>query len=201
AIRSRQRFPLLATAFSPGPGVRRLLRSTPWRECYAIGGTCSEARGRRVRKASAACALGGSRAAGSAIAFDGQPGQHAQLPGPAVEAGQRLLHRMAEGAQAFARGFDADQRRERGLVLFRVLAGGLAEGRAVALDVEQVVADLEGQAERVGEAVQALAGRRVDAGGNRAQAYRRAQQRAGLERVQALEFVGAQALRVAGRID
>src|SRR3546814_15165178 len=65
-------------------------------------------------------------------------------------------HRLAERAQALVRGLHPDQRGEGGLVLLRVLAGGLAEGGAVAFDVEQVVADLEGQAERVGEAVEAF---------------------------------------------
>src|SRR3546814_4631224 len=47
-----------------------------------------------------------------------------------------------------------------------------AEGGAVAFDVEQVVADLEGQAERVGEAVEAFARPCVDAGRDRAQPHR-----------------------------
>src|SRR3546814_3975470 len=96
-------------------------------------------------------------------------------------------HRLAERAQALVRGLHPDQRGEGGLVLLRVLAGGLAEGGAVAFDVEQVVADLEGQAERVGEAVEAFARPCVDAGRDRAQPHRCPQQRAGLERVQAFE--------------
>src|SRR3546814_4540613 len=93
-----------------------------------------------------------------------------------------LVHRLAERAQALVRGLHPDQRGEGGLVLLRVLAGGLAEGGAVAFDVEQVVADLEGQAERVGEAVEAFARPCVDAGRDRAQPHRCPQQRAGLER-------------------
>src|SRR3546814_10669096 len=73
----------------------------------------------------------------SAIAFDGEPGQRAQRTGLVAEAGQRLVHRLAERAQALVRGLHPDQRGEGGLVLLRVLAGGLAEGGAVAFDVER----------------------------------------------------------------
>src|SRR3546814_3869365 len=64
-----------------------------------------------------------------------------QRTGLVAEAGQRLVHRLAERAQALVRGLHPDQRGEGGLVLLRVLAGGLAEGGAVAFDVEQVVAE------------------------------------------------------------
>src|SRR3546814_4383139 len=96
----------------------------------------------------------GSVVTASAVALDGKPGQRAQRPRLVAETGQCLLHRLAERAQALVRGLHADQRGERRLVLLRVLAGRLAEGGAVALDVAQVVAPLDGQAERVGEAVQ-----------------------------------------------
>src|SRR3546814_12722326 len=92
----------------------------------------------------------------SAIAFDGEPGQRAQRTGLVAEAGQRLVHRLAERAQALVRGLHPDQRGEGGLVLLRVLAGGLAEGGTFALDVEQVAAHLEGPADRVGETVTAF---------------------------------------------
>src|SRR3546814_7701707 len=76
-----------------------------------------------------------------------------------------------------------------------------AEGGAVAVDGEQVGADLEGQAERVGEAVEAFARPCVDAGRDRAQPHRCPQQRAGLERVQAFELLDAQWRHGARRID
>src|SRR3546814_19049890 len=98
----------------------------------------------------------------SAIAFDGEPGQRAQRTGLVAEAGQRLVHRLAERAQALVRGLHPDQRGEGGLVLLRVLAGGLAEGGTVALDVEQVVApDRKSGGEGKGVSV------RVDLGGRR----------------------------------
>src|SRR3546814_11062377 len=128
----------------------------------------------------------GSGVTASAVALDGKPGQGAHRPRFVAETGQCLLHRLAERAQALARGFHADQRGERRLVLLRVLAGRLAEGGAVALDVEQVVAPLAGQAERVCDAVQVLARNRVDARRDRTQPPRPAPHRAGPARVRAL---------------
>ena len=82
---------------------------------------------------------------------------------------------------------DAEQGREGRLVLRQILASGLAEGGGIALDVEQVVADLEGQAERVGVTVQRRARIGIGIAGDRAQAHRAAQQGAGLHRMQAFE--------------
>src|SRR3546814_13489128 len=102
-----------------------------------------------------------------------------------------LVHRLAERAQALVRGLHPDHRGEGGLVLLRVLAAGLAEGGAVAFDVEQVVADLEGQAERVAEAVDVFGRNCVDAGRARAQPPRTPQPRAALVRRTACERLDA----------
>src|SRR5690606_37063337 len=93
----------------------------------------------------------------SVRAVDRQFAQRGQCLAARAQRRKRLVHRAAQPGQARARGLDADQCREGGLVLRDVLAGGLAQGGALALDVEQVVADLEGEAERVGVGVQAEA--------------------------------------------
>ena len=117
-----------------------------------------------------------------------------------------------EGSEAVARGRCTRQRDIRGLALCNVLARGLAELGVVAFHVEQVVADLERQPERIGERVERGARGGVGITGQVAQADAGADQRAGLERMQAFErrqvggaglhvqrLPGAHAGRAAGR--
>src|SRR5690606_41239885 len=93
----------------------------------------------------------GDARSGSVVALDREAGQRTQCPGPFAEAGERVVHCPVQRQQALARGLDAQQRGEGRLAQRGVLARGLAQGRAVALDVEQVVADLESETERIGE--------------------------------------------------
>ncbi len=88
----------------------------------------------------------------------------------------------------------AVERRVGGFASRRVLAGGFAETGRCALDVENVVDDLEGQTELSGERLdgpELIAGR---SGHHRARRRRRADERAGLSRVHA-----AQPLRIERR--
>ena len=97
------------------------------------------------------------------------------------------MHPRRQRLQAIARGIGAEQVHIGRLALGRILAGGLAELRGLAFDVQQVVADLEGQSELVGETIEQHARGRVRFRGQRAQPYGRTDERTGLERVQVLE--------------
>ena len=100
----------------------------------------------------------------SAVAFDRQPPERGERGRIHRDRRQRVAHSAGQRIQSRARGGHPDQRGEGGLGLRRVLAGGLAQRRALAFDVEQVVADLEREPERVGETVQCIARRSVGTG-------------------------------------
>ena len=79
--------------------------------------------------------------------MDDQVGQLVQADGAVAEEFQPLV-----GARAFllghaARGFQTIDRGEGDFLLDGVLAGGLAESRGGFLDIQNVVHDLEGQAD------------------------------------------------------
>ena len=81
--------------------------------------------------------------------------QRGQVRGGAAQRGQGIAHRRGQFVQACACALEAEQGRIGRLGLGHVLAGGLAQLFGAGFDVEQVVADLEGQAECGGERVQA----------------------------------------------
>src|SRR5688572_1239653 len=92
--------------------------------------------GPRIQKVNA---KRGRKLTASVRAVDRQPAERGECAGAGADRRQRGVHRLAQLGQPPARGVDADQGGESGLVLRRVLAHGLAEGFALALDVEQVV--------------------------------------------------------------
>jgi hypothetical protein len=71
-----------------------------------------------------------------------------------IEAGKRIAHGVGQLPQPRAAGFNADQRRKGRLFLRRILACSLAEAGAVTFYIQQVVADLERQAQRIGIPIQ-----------------------------------------------
>ena len=98
-----------------------------------------------------------------------------------AKASSASLMRVLRRALAVATPEDSDQRRFAG---GGVLAGGLAEGRAVAFDVEQVVGDLKRLPDRRAEALERVAFRNARLAENRAGRAGELQQRAGLHRLQ-----------------
>ena len=89
--------------------------------------------------------------------------------------------------------------REGALVLRLVLAGGLAQLFGTGFDIEDVIADLEGQAECIGETVELGQLRFVGVAAQRTHAHRRADQCAGLQCMHAGQC--RQGLLLAGGID
>jgi len=133
------------------------------------------------------------------IAFHGQRGQRAQRIGFFVIARQCLPHARGKFAQLRLGTVHAQQGREGALVLGLVLAGGLAQLFGAGFDIEDVIADLEGQAERIGETVELGQHGFGCITAQRAHAHRSTDQRTGLQRMHAGE--GCQRLLLAGGID
>src|SRR5687767_42283 len=84
-----------------------------------------------------------------AVALNHLVSERFELAGTGRQGRQCVAHGPRKLVQPRTRRLHAYQRWESRLVLGRVLARGLAERGAVAFEVEQVVADLEGKAERV----------------------------------------------------
>src|SRR5690349_8854187 len=83
----------------------------------------------------------------SAVPFDDVASQRAEQVGFATVRG-KVPHRLVrQRARLRAGGVGAHQRNERRLARAIVLAQRLAGGRLVSFDVEQVVSDLEGEAD------------------------------------------------------
>jgi len=77
-----------------------------------------------------------------------EAGRRAQDVRFAAERHQRAFGFRHQGGEPRVRALDAEQGDQRRLAGGGVLAGGLAERRRIALDVEQIVGDLEGLADR-----------------------------------------------------
>ena len=118
------------------------------------------------------------------LAFGDEARGRAQHIALGAEDRERLVGARQQVAHALLGAVDAELGDEGGLAERRVLSGLLAERRRVALDVEQVVGDLEGFAERAAVIVERLVfllrGLAEDRAGNAA----KAQQRAGLHLLQ-----------------
>src|ERR1700685_3777699 len=91
-----------------------------------------------------------------ALAFGDETRRRAQHVGPVAEDRQRLVAAGQQIAHALPGALDPELGHERGLAERRVRAGRLAQRRGVALDVEQIVGDLEGFAERPAVIVEGL---------------------------------------------
>jgi hypothetical protein len=74
-------------------------------------------------------------------------GRFDQGSGARSEGMQRVDRRLLDTRKLGACGVASHQRHQGGLAGGRILAHGLADGRGVAFRVEQVVGDLEGEAE------------------------------------------------------
>ena len=92
----------------------------------------------------------------SVLAFGDEARGGAQHVALGAEDRQRRIGARQQVAHALLGAVDAELGDEGGLAERRILAGRLAERRGVALDVEQVVGDLEGFAERAAVIVERL---------------------------------------------
>jgi len=91
-----------------------------------------------------------------ALAFGDEPRRGAQHVTPRAEDRERGIGPRQQVAHALLGAVDAELGHEGGLAERRVLAGLFAERGGVALDVEQVVGDLKGFAERAAVIVERL---------------------------------------------
>src|SRR5580658_5526382 len=83
---------------------------------------------------------GAARVRRRSIAARQQPmGERGERCGPLPEGSQCIERLVMEQMHSLLRGFDADDRRMRGLRVLPVGAGGLAERRYIAQHVEKVV--------------------------------------------------------------
>src|SRR5690606_23059531 len=126
----------------------------------------------------------------SGLSQHDEVGQLRETDRPVAEMRERPMGLVAQTERERPRLLQAHQRDVRGLVRLAVLARGLAQGRAVTLDIEHVVDDLEGEPDRAGVGIKRLRARFVPrrcGSGHPAEAYRRAQQRPGLAPVHAFE--------------
>ena len=121
----------------------------------------------------------------SAVALEYIAGDVAKQVGLRAKGVEMLDRLVDEQACLFARAFGAEQRKEGLLARIGVLAQLLARGFFVTLDVEQVVGDLEGEADVARIAAQARAPLRRNPAKDRARLDRPGDERAGLERLAA----------------
>src|SRR5579885_1696203 len=125
----------------------------------------------------------------------------AQRVGAGVEADERLMSPAFEFAREFARAIDAEKRREGRLAGGLVLAGPLAHLLRRRLDIEEIVDDLKSESE--GARVVAETGKLAIGGAAQARASddRGMEERAGLLRVQDLQFIERERPAFALKID
>src|SRR5262245_495855 len=124
----------------------------------------------------------------SIFAFGDEPRRRAQHVGSCAEHRERRVTAREQVAHALLGAVDAELGDEGGLAERRVRAGRLAECGRVALDIEQVVGDLEGLAERFAEIVQRLIFLLRRLAEQRAGDAAKAQERAGLHLLQARDI-------------
>src|SRR3954469_24890231 len=92
----------------------------------------------------------------SVLAFGDEPRGGAQHVTLRAEYRERGIGARQQVAHALPGALDAELGDESGLAERRVLAGRFSQCRRVALDVEQIVGDLEGLAERLAVIVERL---------------------------------------------
>src|ERR1700730_2029794 len=120
----------------------------------------------------------------SVLAFGHEPRRGAQYLALGTEDRERLVGARQQVAHALLGAVDAELGDEGGLAERCVLPGLLAERRRVAFDVEQVVGDLEGFAERAAVIVERLVLLLRGLAQDRTRNAAKAQQRAGLHLLQ-----------------
>src|SRR5213593_4555009 len=121
-------------------------------------------------------------------------GQRGDRPGGGAQRRQRDLGVLDERASVPARSLEAVHGGIGRLLLALIAAGGLAELFEAALDVEDIIHDLEREAERLAGARDRLERVGLRSGQHGAHAEGRADERSGLVRVDVIERLGAHRL-------